>query len=109
MPYIITTANLGTGAEPDALGLLDWAGAIILSQRAVATLDKARAWAHWSVAKTFPHHVQVPREVVRGMDAAERLPENGGTIGPLPDGTVIEVEQVLLNADGEWESEDGSK
>jgi hypothetical protein len=37
------------------------------------------------------------------------LPEHGGTVGPLPDGTVIEVEQVLLNADGEWESEDGSK
>lgn len=61
MPYIITTQ----WPSHDPSGKWHY---IVKSRRAVATLDEARQ-------AVFPH----------------ALPESGGTVGPLPDGTVIEV------------------
>lgn len=104
MPYVITTTpgdvreaeerngarltGIMDGSQPatpdseaatrDALAKLDR----MKSRRAVATLDEARQWTHDECA-------------LRCADdsAADALtiPESGGTIGPLPDGTVIEV------------------
>lgn len=55
--------------------------ASLVSRRTVATLDEARA-----VAKKLSN-----ADAQRQWEALE---ESGGMIGPLPDGTVIEVERV---------------
>lgn len=49
------------------------------TRRAVATVDEAQ-------------------EYVDQIDYRYEVPESGGTIGPLPDGTVIEVEAVKWDA-----------
>jgi hypothetical protein len=67
----------------------------VLSRLAVATLDEARDVAAATVQLTWPGD-SAPRDPRIGDAelAAERLPKQGGTIGPLPDGTVIEVERT---------------
>jgi hypothetical protein len=82
VPYIVTTTR--PVARPDA--------AIFRHQRAVATLGEAREAAMGEVeAVAF---------ATAGFDhlhtVASELPEAGGTIGPLPDGTVIEVERMSV-------------
>jgi hypothetical protein len=72
MPYVIKA----TGQKP----------------RAVATLEEARThlldrYGSWW---TSGAHESLARDVVT-------LPGSGGTVGPLPDGTVIEVRRVGLN------------
>lgn len=79
MPYVITTRTEGRqpGREFDAR----------YSRRAVATLDEVKRYAHSAASElgySKPEH----------HDAIEALPESGGTVGPLPDGTTIEVEAV---------------
>jgi hypothetical protein len=85
MPYIVTTKR------PDAQPY-NPAHANIwrpVSRRAVATLDAARRAC---LGVLDAAHLQgSPVAVYR---AAVDLPESGGTVGPLPDGTVIEVERV---------------
>lgn len=54
------------------------AGIQVESRRAVATLDEAREIVHTATAKQ--HAARWP------------IYEGGGTVGPLPDGTKIEVE-----------------
>lgn len=87
MPYIITThrhlddpaAEFLPGAAPG------------VARRAVATLEEALKHArecvwlapNWGETRTARHIAEV-----------DGLPESGGTVGPLPDGTVIEVESV---------------
>lgn len=72
MPYIITTYPEPTMA-PGFVG----------TRRAVATLDEAKG--------------AVIRELAPRIDSAFEwdLGLDGGTIGPLPNGTVIEVRRVL--------------
>ena len=65
MPYIITTTTKPAGSPPGSK-------LVRISRRAVATLDEARAVA----------------------EQINELPASGGTIGPLPDGTIIEVRRV---------------
>ena len=60
------------------------------ARRAVATLDEAREDALDAVW-TQEYSSRDPEP---DLDAARALPEAGGTIGPLPDGTVIVVEHV---------------
>lgn len=84
MPYIITTHTYG------------WAmpghGTHSATRRAVATLDEARAAAHTSAnMPATPSTLDALMGVRAAIDA---LPESGGTVGPLPDGTVIEVEPI---------------
>jgi hypothetical protein len=71
MPYIITTTH---DREPD------WPGE--QTRRAVATLEEAREAAK----DALPASANLSRHF-----EAEDLPESGGTIGPLPAGTVIAV------------------
>jgi hypothetical protein len=73
MPYIVTTKQRvpnwdGVGDAPLMRGF----------RRAVATLEKAR---------------DTIREQT-GYFYDGKLPESGGTVGPLPDGTEIEVERM---------------
>jgi hypothetical protein len=82
MPYIVTTKRVSaTRTTPPNDNDL-------LSRRAVATLEGARTSAEESVKA---HAVGL---IGQWRRQAESLPESGGTIGPLPDGTVIEVERV---------------
>jgi hypothetical protein len=77
MSYIITTA---TTAE-------QWQRGRVTTRQAVPTLDAAREATVAIVLDRYP--VRWPRKFT--VRAARTLPESGGTIGPLPDGTVIEV------------------
>jgi hypothetical protein len=99
MPYIVTTYEpVPTGVEH--MGAVEMTREP-LSRRAVATLENRRR----------PDGIEEPgaRQAVISRiakcafdagttdgyqpheDAARTLPESGGTVGPLPDGTVIEV------------------
>ena len=86
MPYIVTTL---TPNHDDIV-----AGCSMVStletRTAVATRDEAREAVEGEVSIVGVH---IDRAA---MDAARNMPESGGTIGPLPDGTVIEVKQVEL-------------
>jgi hypothetical protein len=81
MPYIITTHG-----KADQYGRCP-----LLSRRAVATLEEARDRTAGEVAARTSD-LLVAEHIIRAVDL---LPESGGTIGPLPDGTVIEVARVL--------------
>lgn len=44
----------------------------------------------------FLHNGRISkRHVVRAMQESATIPESGGTVGPLPDGTMIEVEPMI--------------
>jgi hypothetical protein len=58
----------------------------VVSRRAVATLEEAWAEAH-RIVNAQPHRLSDPL----WNNAIEAWPKSGGMIGPLPDGTVIEV------------------
>lgn len=80
MPYIITTYPEPTMA-PGFVG----------TRRAVATLEEAREAAYVAAR----HHDDTDDGEYE--TAAHRIDEAGGTVGPLPDGTVIEVTRVAYN------------
>lgn len=81
-PYIVTTTEIGPqGHDP------------IASRRAVATLDEAREGALTEIE--LGGHGVADFELLKRADT---LPESGGTVGPLPDGTLIEVERVEYRA-----------
>lgn len=80
VPYIITTT------QPMPIDGTPGDGS---TRRAVATLEEAQETAH--VRAQSGGVSLVPAAVVLAIAG---LPESGGTIGPLLDGTVIEVERV---------------
>ena len=95
MPYIITTHNEGPPPDEDGTP-----GAIIPgTHRVVATLDEARQYAHSIVSPFDADATPAPdddlndysRSYFRSCADVECMEEHGGTVGPLPDGTVIEV------------------
>lgn len=86
MPYIITTARptnlrIVTGAATEDTRVRR------LTARAVTTHDQARAEA-WK--QTYLVCVDMGYDQ-SWLTTARGLGENGGSVGPLPDGTVIEV------------------
>ncbi len=91
MPYIVTST------KPEMADTLvpgqPWPRSV--SRRAVATLDEAR-YAAAEAGRQAVDRQWVEGEHLRATLAAMELPEHGGTIGPLPGGTVIEVEQVTV-------------
>ena len=98
MPYIITTKRLmphDAGAR--AHNSDDW------PRTAVATLDEARHEA-WGVVqgRNWMTDVSAYQAV---SDEARALPTEGGTVGPLPDGTVIEVAPMGWHPDGLTDAE----
>jgi hypothetical protein len=89
MPFIITTKKgekYYADPYPDDLDGPD------PHPVAVATLDEARGYAVnvWYAAEPGDRD----EHSLARRDACLRIPESGGTIGPLPDGTTIEVERV---------------
>ena len=86
MPYIITTHTVAVASLTPSRNRSGGT-----ASRAVTTLDEARATAIEVVDR-------LPGDGYNEWHAeADNLPDAGGTIGPLPDGTVIEVARV------EWE------
>jgi hypothetical protein len=79
VPYIVTTT--WTGSHPSKSGTIC---TVQTGRTDVATLEEARNLAN--------------EQCVEYGDPFERecilLPESGGTVGPLPDGTVIEVTRL---------------
>lgn len=73
-----------------------------ITRRAVATLLEARERIlcedHFGPdPDTWAEHDANCARVDECMEAVEDLPESGGTIGPLPDGTTIRVKRVSAN------------
>jgi hypothetical protein len=96
MPYIITTTQPCVCTEADdpndhRKDCPHWYGHDGVSRRAVATLDEAREAAFEAMA-TVPRYWL--NDAVQVGDAIRAVLDQGGTVGPLPDGTVIEVERV---------------
>ena len=85
MPYIITTKQ----PLPDTTDLMAGLEASLQQpkRRAVATLDEARVALLQACGSD-----QEAKQIVSAT--AGRARWNGDTVGPLPDGTVIEVERV---------------
>ena len=88
MPYVITTKR----PEQNEGGR----GGVVrpphFSRRAVATLEEARQRIVFALA--HGEHMSEDARMAGWIGAEKRITENGGTVGPLPDGTVIEVERV---------------
>jgi hypothetical protein len=85
MPYVVTTKR------PYVRRPYSEADEFLkpLFRRAVATPEEARDRAKAIVIAAMPMATADWRSL---RAAALTLPESGGTVGPLPDGTVIEVE-----------------
>jgi hypothetical protein len=90
MPFIITTTrHLPSMESHDTMEYVE--------RRAVATLEEARTLASDAV-------YDAGLKTVVDAEQAFTIPVSGGSVGPLPDGTVIEVEHAswddLVGADG---------
>ena len=90
MPYVITTSNPTLRAAFDEAGGrgIDLAERIDAAESriAVATADDARRAI---IAIGEQHDTWIGGDALHGP-----IDRNGGTVGPLPDGTVIEVQPV---------------
>jgi hypothetical protein len=94
LPYIITTST------PDDVVPHESGVRFAIDRTAVATLDEARDVAN-AANDDACERIHAEREAYEGLADFESaaatiddLPAEGGTIGPLPDGTVIEVRHV---------------
>lgn len=100
MPYIISvTAPRATARTANGRDLerheRSGSGRDTISSVAVATIEETREAAQNAVidgCATNPP--QSPGSCAHHYDAASTLGEQGGTIGPMPDGYVIEVQFV---------------
>ena len=79
MPYIIATL----APDPDDVAAGCNMVSTLETRTAVATLDEARKAAY-----------RIRRERYPSAYGQINLAESGGVVGPLPDGTVIEVQHV---------------
>jgi hypothetical protein len=77
MPYIITTKRTCRCDGSEHIGSE--------SRRAVSTLEEARHHAYDETRRV---------DSGTGHRSAWRISSSGGSVGPLPDGTMIEVEPV---------------
>ncbi len=87
MPYIITTGIQTTDSGTN------------FESVAVATIEEARDFAHKAVDTSFGD-TATGKSHDRMLDLAcdaRNLPDSGGTIGPMPDGYVIDVTPVCWN------------
>jgi hypothetical protein len=81
MPYIVTTKRPAKVDHDEERAEREH-----VSRRAVATLEEVKAHAASEVERREHDDDQ--------FFATALLPESGGSVGPLPDGAVIEVEQT---------------
>ena len=63
----------------------------VVSRRAVATLEEARKATRRKLEPFLPGGV-LEGDPAKWLKAAWSIPESGGSVGPLPDGTLITVE-----------------
>lgn len=87
-PYVITTTRTEGLVPHEHPGWTE-----VLSRVAVATLrgnDLARGLFNWRKGDVLDSRESLLIDVI----VTARLPRSGGTIGPLPDGTVIEVKPI---------------
>lgn len=92
MPYVITTLWSNSPAE---------AGHDV-TRHAVATLEEAR---ELTAGIVHGFEIALGRTLGDAYATALTRSEQGGTVGPLPDGTLIEVERttyVYLADEGGW-------
>jgi hypothetical protein len=87
MRYVVTTKRpsmtpVRSGGDPSIL--VDLELSIDASRREVDTLEEARREAGRACLGSTSLNLE-------NVEQARTLPESGGTVGPLPDGTVIEV------------------
>jgi hypothetical protein len=85
MPYIITTS------EPFDADVHTHRPAF--TRRAVATLEETHDHVFEEIWAAYGRTAGT-NDATPALGQADALTESGGTIGPLPDGTVIEVERV---------------
>lgn len=93
-PYIVTVKRRGNNVVPRVGRKME-----VLSRRAVATLEEARTSAAEAVFEHIGYEENLgyrrrPLSTPAFTVACHDLTESGGTVGPLPDGTVIEVEKL---------------
>lgn len=82
MPYIITTTDTRLYAD-DPTAEFEPGAKPVQTRIAVATLEEARNLCLDLTVRSWVSSVPI-----------ENITEAGGTVGPLPDGTIIEVRQV---------------
>jgi hypothetical protein len=87
MPYVVTTKR----PRPQEGGCGEILA--VVSRRAGGTLEEAQAEAH-RIVNAQPHRLSDPL----WNNAIEAWPKSGGTVGPLPDGTVIAVKPTSKKA-----------
>jgi hypothetical protein len=102
-PYVVTVTRAcdhregGVHRSPASCQRCGGSGALgVASRRAFATLAGASGYADDRVARYFygeyeDRGKELPAEYFELSTAARELPAEGGTVGPLPDGTVVEV------------------
>lgn len=88
MPFIITTSH---AMLPGTTGMPVGGGD---TRIAVATLGDAAEY----IDGTLPEEIGAPKVCIAIAKQIVALDEAGGTVGPLPDGTTIEVEPVLWSS-----------
>jgi hypothetical protein len=89
MPYVITTTRtvMGGYTLPGERESAEY-----VTRHAVATLDEARTAAIEATGGAFSI-----AEHEASLDAVAAFTESGGTVGPLPDGTVIRVARLPID------------
>lgn len=88
MPYIIAITR--PGKHLSGMDEAEYAP----SRRAVATLGEARTIAYDAIEERV---APIPDGVAGFTRSVDHLSEPGGTVGPLPDGTVIQVEPTTVS------------
>src|SRR4051812_13657710 len=89
MPYLVTTMYGEPRSDrPGHVGGVAWER---VSRLAVATLGKARSAVKRAIMDLAPESGSL-KPYLAAQQQADALPESGGTVGPLPDGTTIRVE-----------------
>lgn len=97
-PFIVTTKRRDHTAPYSHPHVPITQPLVVRSRVAVATLSEARDAAIAATRNAGSVDVMGPLE-------ASLVPASGGTVGPLPDGTVIEVERTNYNRiafDSDW-------
>jgi hypothetical protein len=87
MPYIITTKTPQSRASYEPVRF-------DIDHAAVATLNKARAVASATIRSLAGNGLTFNEAETAALASLDRIGESGGTVGPLPDGTVIVVRRT---------------
>ena len=90
MPYVITTTDTRLYADDPTAEFMPDAKPV-QTRRAVATLEEAKRHANGVIDGSGYAHIEQVAESYSKVDA---LSSAGGLVGPLPNGTIIDVECI---------------